>query len=141
MIDIKSLSRANRSKRRYDAVISIEDPGTRRRLRFHRAPHPDHIVLRLEDIDHHDDLLAGPDIHHVEQAISFAREHEDGSMLVHCRVGVCRSTAIGLAIMADRLGKGRESDAVESLIASNPDAAPNLLMVDLADTVLRRDGA
>ena len=73
MIDIKSLARARRSRRKYDAVISIEDPRARRKLRFHRTPHPDHLVLRLEDIDHHDPELAGPDIHHVVQALAFAR--------------------------------------------------------------------
>jgi predicted protein tyrosine phosphatase len=141
MIDIKSLARARRSRRRYDAVISIEDPCARRKLRFHRTPHPDHLVLRLEDIDHHDQELAGPDIHHVIHALAFAREHHDERVLVHCHVGVCRSTATGLAILADRLGAGNERLAVETMLASNPDAVPNLLMVGMADEVLQRNGA
>ncbi|MCS4089900.1 hypothetical protein [Rhizobium sp. BK176] len=141
MIDIKSLARARRSRRRYEAVISIEDPCARRKLRFHRTPHPDHLVLRLEDIDQHDPDLAGPDIHHVDRAIAFAREHLDKRILVHCHVGVCRSTATGLAIIADRLGPGNERLAVEALLASNPDAVPNLLMIGMADEVLQRNGA
>jgi predicted protein tyrosine phosphatase len=141
MIHIKSLARARRSRRKYDAVISIEDPRARRKLRFHRTPHPDHLVLRLEDIDHHAPELAGPDIHHVIQALAFAREHHDKRILVHCHVGVCRSTATGLAIIADRLGPGNERLAVETLLASNADAVPNLLMVGMADEVLQRNGA
>jgi predicted protein tyrosine phosphatase len=141
MIDIKSLARARRSKRRYEAVISIEDPRASGKLRFHRTPHPDHLVLRLEDIDHHDPELAGPDIHHVAQAVEFAREHHDKTILVHCHVGICRSTATGLAIIADRLGPGSERLAVETLLSSNPDAVPNLLMVGMADDVLQRNGA
>lgn len=140
MIDIKSLSRAARTKRRYDAVISVEDPSTRRKLRFHRTPHPDHLVLRLEDIDGHEQDLAGPHIHHVEQALAFAREHVDGRLLVHCHAGVCRSTALGLAIIADRLGEGMEPLAVDTLLASNPDAVPNSIMVEMADEVLGREG-
>lgn len=140
MIDIKSLARAKRSKRRYDAVLTVEDPGTRRALRFHRRPHPDHLVLRLEDIDHHDAALAGPDIHHVERAIAFGREHTQDTMLIHCHAGVCRSTALGLAIIADRFGEGREDEAVRTLLASNPDAAPNLLMLEMADSLLKRNG-
>lgn len=140
MIDIKSLARAKRSKRRYDAVLTVEDPGTRRTLRFHRRPHPDHLVLRLEDIDHHEAPLAGPDVHHVERAIEFGREHTQGKLLIHCHVGVCRSTALGLAIIADRLGQGREDEAVRTLLASNPDAAPNLLMLEMADGLLERNG-
>jgi predicted protein tyrosine phosphatase len=140
MIDIKSLVKARRVKRRYDAVLSVEDPGSRRGLRFHRRPHPDHLVLRLEDIDHQEVFLAGPDIHHVERAIAFAREHMNGKLLIHCHVGVCRSTALGLAIIADRLGEGSEDRAVQTLLASNPDAVPNLLMLDMADAVLERKG-
>lgn len=140
MIDIKSLSRAARTKRRYDAVLSVEDPGARRKLRFHRTPHPDHLVLRLEDIDMHDPELAGPHVHHVEQAVAFGREHVGGKLLIHCHAGVCRSTALGLAIIADRLGAGMEPLAVDTLLASNPDAVPNSIMIALADGVLGRGG-
>ncbi|MBY3150922.1 tyrosine protein phosphatase [Rhizobium laguerreae] len=110
-------------------------------MRFHRTPHPDQLVLRLEDIDDHDPELAGPDIHHVAQALAFAREHQHDRLLVHCHAGVCRSTAIGLAILADRLGAGNERQAVDALLSSNPDAVPNLLMVAIADEVLCRNGA
>ena len=140
MIDIKSLARAKRSKRRYDAVLTVEDPGSRRPLRFHRRPHPDHFVLRLEDIDHHEDALAGPDVYHVEGAIRFGREHSRGRRLIHCHMGISRSTALGLAIIADRLGEGHEDEAVRALLSSNPDAAPNLLMLEMADGLLKREG-
>jgi predicted protein tyrosine phosphatase len=141
MIDIKSLNRAIRTKRRYSAVISVEDPGRRWGLRFHRKPHPDHLVLRFEDIDGHDPELAGPDLHHVEQAVLFAREYSDRELMIHCHAGVCRSTALGLAIISDRLGAGHETKAVEMLLATNPNAVPNLIMISMADRLLTRDGA
>ena len=142
MIDIRSLPFARRHKRDYNAVITIEDPGLRqvKRLRFHQRPHPDHLVMRFEDIDHHDDGLAGPDEAHMAAALAFGRVHREESMLVHCHVGVSRSTAVGLGIIADRLGAGSENRAVAELMASNPDAAPNLVMLQMADSLLGRGG-
>ena len=140
MIAITSLPRALRLKRRHDALITIEDPGARKTLRFHRTPHPDQLVLKFEDVDAHDDGIAGPHEHHVEAAIRFAREHAGGSLLVHCHAGVCRSTAVGLAVMADRLGPGGEEEAVRRLRLSNPDAVPNLLVLRMADGFLERGG-
>lgn len=141
MIDIKSLRPAVRTKRRYDAVISIEDPGYRRPLRFHRRPHPAHLVLKFEDIDHHEEHLAGPDEHHVSEALRFARDVEGGRLLIHCHAGICRSTAIGLAIIADRLGQGDEERAVATLVAIAPQAVPNIIVVEIADRILTRGGA
>lgn len=143
MLTIKSLSFAQKHKREFDAIISVEDPQARskRVLRFHNKPHPDQLVLRLEDIDRCHPQLAGAAVHHVERAISFAREYANANLLVHCRAGVCRSTALGLAILADRLGHGNEAAAVQTLLSTNPDAAPTLCIVDMADDVLKRNGA
>lgn len=141
MMKIGSANHAHRYKRDYDAVITIEDPRTRRPIRFHRVPHPDHLVMKFEDVDAYDAGLATPDIVHVRDGVAFAREHADGNLLIHCHVGVCRSTAMGLAVIADRMGPGREREAVEALMAGNPDARPNLAMVDMADEVLERGGA
>lgn len=62
-------------------------------------------------------------------------------LLVHCRAGVSRSTAIALAIAADRLGAGNERHACEWLRETYPQAKPNRLVVFLADEVLERNMA
>lgn len=141
MIEIRNLTSAKRHKRRYDAVITIEDPFCPRRLRFHRKPHPPHLVLRFEDLDHPEPLLATPEPHHVEAAIEFARKHRYGSLLIHCHAGVCRSTAVGLAVLADRMGPGREREAVEELLRIAPGAHPTLSMLPMIDETLGRGGA
>ena len=64
-----------------------------------------------------------------------------GSLLIHCQVGVSRSTAIALAILADRLGPGQEGEALQALLRLRPQAIPNLLVVSLADDLLARNGA
>lgn len=139
---VASLSQAQRLKRRFDAVISLEDPDCRPspRLRFNQRPAPAHLVLAFEDVD--DDALgvrvATRD--QVEQAILFARTHSHGSLLVHCLRGLGRSTAIALGIISDRFGPFAEANALQSLLELRPGAIPNLVVVKLADEVLGRQG-
>jgi Predicted protein tyrosine phosphatase len=140
-ITVASLLVAKGITCRYDAVISVETPGERRGLRFGRRPHPDHLVLQFEDVD--EDLRPGvacatPE--QVREAIAFGRRHLSGRLLVHCWAGIARSSALALAIIADRLGAGREDEAVATLRGLCPFAAPNLHVLGLADAELRRGG-
>ena len=61
-------------------------------------------------------------------------------MLIHCHAGISRSTAICLAIFADRLGRGKEQDACRALLSISPQARPNALIIHLTDEVLQRHG-
>lgn len=137
---VKALGPARRHKRKAAAVVTVEDPGRRNGLRFHSSPHPDHIVLRFEDVDVVDETVAMPRPGHVDAVLRFARENPDGTLLVHCKAGIARSTALALAVIADRLGPGREREAVAELLSARPEAAPNLLMLGFADDLLERSG-
>lgn len=139
-VAVKSLNGARKIKRKYDAILTIEDPLFRNGLRFHKRPHPDQLVLMFEDVDVVHEDIAMPDIAHIKAAIEFAREHSDGSVLVHCKAGVARSTALALGILADRLGEGREGEAVNHLLKIRDCAVPNLVVLDLVDTFLERGG-
>lgn len=139
-IKVASLSTATRTKRRFDAVLTIEDPGIRNGLRFHGHPHPDHLILRFEDVDDPAEGVALPDIRHVEAAVAFGREHADRSILVHCKAGVARSAAMALALISDRMGEGAEREAVANLLEVRPVAVPNLIVLSFADRVLERQG-
>lgn len=144
-ITVSGRTWAKRHKRDFAAVITCEDPDARWGLRFWRDPKPDHLVLRFVDLDtpapppHDVDLrfrLATRE--QVEQAIAFGRDRE--SLLIHCQVGVARSTAIALAILADRHGAGQERESLDALLAFRPVAVPNLHVVGLADAILGRNG-
>jgi predicted protein tyrosine phosphatase len=81
---------------------------------------------------------------HVVDALLWARQMRQtlGSTMtlaVHCHAGISRSSAIGLAILADCYGD--DSRAVKTLIDDNPSIWPNPLIVAWADRLLLRNGA
>ena len=119
---------------RYSGVITIEEPDTDDPFRTDVVPQ---LVLQFHDIDMTMLSYVEPEPEHIQQALTFARE-TDGPLLVHCRAGVSRLTAIALAIAADRLGAGNEWQACEWLRQTYPKAQPNRLVVVLADEVMRR---
>lgn len=139
---IMSLSRARAHKREFDAVITIEGTESNRGgcLRFHHEPRPAHLVLRFDDIETKHGSLRMATESDVLRAILFAREQDGKSLLVHCFAGLSRSTAIMLAILSDRLGAGHEAVAFARVLMMQPEAFPNLLVVELADRLLGRGG-
>lgn len=141
VVHVGSLSMARRKKRQYEAILTIEDPHFRNGVRFHRNPHPVHLVLRFEDVDK--DLrprIAAASEEQVEAAIEFGRDNVDRTMLVHCRAGIARSAALALAIIADRDGPGVEDASVSTLLSVRPESVPNLHVLGIADRFLGRDG-
>lgn len=142
-VAISSLAQARKHKRRYDAVITLEDPGCRLpdRLRFSAQPMPAHLVLQFEDVDDDSLGIRVATRQQVSDALAFAQVQKAGSLLVHCYHGVGRSAGMGLAILASRLGNGSEAKALAQLLEIRPEATPNLVVVKLADEILGRDGA
>lgn len=139
---VNSYNWARRHKREFEAVITLEDPDTRRKLRFSRNPHPDHLVLTFVDMDRPPPhpycewpVFTMADRSQVERAIEFGRDRE--SLLVHCQVGIGRSTAIALAVLASRMD---DEAALRTLLEIRPEAVPNLHVVALADNILSREG-
>jgi predicted protein tyrosine phosphatase len=78
----------------------------------------------------------------VRRIIQLAEElrSKSGTLLIHCEAGVSRSTATALIMYACWLGRGREVEAMERVIAKRPFAIPNRRMVALADRLLALDG-
>lgn len=142
-VSVAGLSQAGKHKRRYDAVITLEDPRARPgdRLRFTKSPKPPHLVLAFEDVDSERHGYATMTAAQMERVVAFGRDNAEGSILVHCHHGVGRSAACALAILADRAGPGNEASAVAELFAIRPQATPNLIAVGHADAVLGRNGA
>jgi predicted protein tyrosine phosphatase len=97
--------------------------------------------LRLQFADVNTEL--GPSEEDVRQIILLAeslRSSCTGKVLVHCEAGVSRSSAAALIMYAYWLGPGRESEAMERVLAQRPIANPNRRMVEFADRLLGREG-
>jgi hypothetical protein len=77
----------------------------------------------------------------VAEGLEFARRFVDLHLLLQCEAGASRSGAFGVAILADRLGPGREQEALCEALRIAPAIILNLLIIRLADDVLGLDGA
>jgi predicted protein tyrosine phosphatase len=163
-LTVLPLKSARERYREFDGIISIEDVHSTDGLRVPAAslsalpagPPPfdmaeegeqdgaHQLVLAFEDLD--EDRHGAATHQQIVVALAFARLFRDRKLLVHCVKGQARSPALALAILADRLGPGREREAVVELLYIRPDdphdiLGPNLHVLKLADAILERKGA
>jgi len=122
----------------YDGVITIENSFEDNPLRY-GYEYPEQLILQFDDISVPLDDFIEPEEKHILSALSFAEKIDGGSILIHCHAGVSRSSAIALAIIAKKLGKGKEVESVKTLEKINPHARPNKLLVWLTDEILERN--
>lgn len=124
------------------SLISIGDPGGEHLPGIEIVP----LNLRLEfyDLnksDHKPDciLATREDIAKIIQFIDSIFD-KTSHLLIHCHAGISRSTAVGLIVWAYLLGDGKEEEALANVLAAQPYAMPNRLLIQLADEMLHRNG-
>jgi len=92
--------------------------------------------------DRHGRRWYGPTQADIERLLAFGRRHQAANIAVHCLHGKSRSAAVALMLIADRLGPGTESLAVDLLLAHGEKhgirVQPNPQIVVLADNLLGR---
>jgi predicted protein tyrosine phosphatase len=99
------------------------------------------LSLAFHDIDAPRSGLVAPDREMVQALVNFAGDwREPEPMLVHCWMGVSRSTAAALILACALRSDRDEAEAARALRAASPTATPNPLMIALADDLLRREG-
>ncbi len=105
------------------------DPHFRATFHFHDAIEPAPGVVPPEKED-------------VGAILAFGREVGDDvrHLLIHCHMGLSRSTAAMLMILAQALPAETEDAVVERLVQIRPQAWPNSRMIAFADVLLGRDG-
>jgi predicted protein tyrosine phosphatase len=113
-------------------AFRIYDPHHRTTLKFHDAIEPAPGVV-LPEVGHVQAILAFGD--------ALARETplREGHLLVHCHMGISRSTAAMLMLLAQARPQEDEDTLLERLRAIRPQAWPNLRMIEFADDLLGRN--
>lgn len=106
------------------------------------APHQ-RLMLRFHDVIAPQPDQIGPTRDDVERLLAFGREvgaMPDAHLLVHCRAGISRSTAAAALILMQANPDWSARAALDAIAAIRPRAWPNLLMLELGDAVLGRNG-
>ncbi|MDF1776105.1 MAG: tyrosine phosphatase family protein [Rhizobiaceae bacterium] len=100
-----------------------------------------HLFLDMNDISVAVDGLNRPEEHHIDQLVDFAKTWDRSApLLVHCWMGISRSTAAAYIIASALNPDLDEMQLALELRRRSPSATPNVRMVTLADHVLKRDG-
>lgn len=107
-------------------------------LGLHHSRHRSFTMIDTENAQ----APGAPQEKQVREALAFAGSlPPDARLLVHCHAGISRSSALALAILAQKLGmKDPEQlfDVLTTEICRN--AAPNLLIARHADRILALNG-
>lgn len=135
------------AERKVSHVLSIIDPETPDPEAFGSyAPHQ-RTILRFHDIIEDRPGMEMPREEHVKQVLAFGEElsnsrndREDGHLLVHCHMGVSRSTASMAMLMAQAQPDLDEDEIFARLRDIRPIAWPNSVMIGFADNLLGREG-
>lgn len=138
---------AEQRERAVTHVLSILDPGHPDPEAF-GAYDPHHrTILRFHDIIAPAEGLILPQPDHVEAVLRFGEEMIAGRaarmqahLLVHCHMGVSRSTAAMVTLLAQTRPEENEDRLFERLTTIRPQAWPNSRMVEFADDLLARNG-
>ncbi len=125
-------------------VLSILDPARADHDAFARYGDHRRLVLRF-----HDEIEAAPGIvlperQDIDAILTWGREAfaagAEGHMLVHCHMGISRSTAAMTMLLAQAHPEAEEAEIAERVRSLRPIAWPNLRMMELADAALDRRG-
>ncbi|HEY8333499.1 MAG TPA: protein-tyrosine phosphatase family protein [Tardiphaga sp.] len=100
-----------------------------------------HLRVQMDDITAQTDGFVAPNEAHIVQVLDFVRGWDRSApLVVHCYAGISRSTASAFAAACMLNPDRDERDIAQKIREASPIAAPNRLIVTLADKALGRDG-
>lgn len=136
------------SVRRVTHVLSVLDPDLPEIDTFGTYGEHHRVTLRFHDIIDPAEGKVHPVAEHVGQILQFGEslreglsERVEGHLLVHCHMGISRSTAAMLTLMAQNDADAGADELFERLRDVRPQAWPNSVMIGFADVQLGRKGA
>jgi predicted protein tyrosine phosphatase len=127
-------------------VVSILDPLTPEPEAFGSFGEHDKLELRFHDVI--EDNIPGyvsPQRHHVETLLAFGRTAmaqtgERGHILIHCHMGISRSTAAAVLLLAEARPDWTATEVMRHIADIRGKAWPNLRMIELGDDILGKGG-
>ena len=124
-------------------VLSILDPGSSEPAAFGAFGEHERLDLRFHDIveDRPGMRLAQPD--DIETLLRFGRDlmrERRSRLLVHCQMGISRSSAAMTLILAQARPDRPAEEALAAVARIRPRIWPNLRVIELGDQVLNRRG-
>jgi predicted protein tyrosine phosphatase len=142
MIHVCSLARLHETVERTGARHIVSLIGDEANLARPAQVTPEnHLWLRLHDISTPLDGHILPGEEQVADLIRFVRTWDRNTpLVVHCFMGISRSTASAYASVCALSPHRDEADIAQALRRASPTATPNIRIVTLADKVLGRNG-
>ena len=128
-------------------VLSLLDPTWPELTSFGTYGTHSRTTLRFHDVIDPGPGLTLPTEAHVGEILAFGRalsaettEIATRHLLVHCHMGISRSTAAMVSLLAQTNPHDNEDDLFARLREIRPQAWPNSLMIGFADNLLGREG-
>ena len=142
MIHVCSLARLQETVDDTGARHVISLIGDEARLeRPARISPENHLWLRLHDISMPLDGYIMPGEEHVAELLGFVRGWDRRApLVVHCYMGISRSTASAFASVCALNPERDENSIAQALRRASSTASPNIRIVSLADRLLGRGG-
>lgn len=133
--------------RKVTHVLSLVDPDLPELDAFQTFEQHHRVTLRFHDIINAADNHTMPTPDHVNAILQFGSEFRaapnpqaPSHLLVHCHMGVSRSTAAMVSLMAQANPDETAESLFTRLVAIRPQAWPNSQMIGFADEQLGRRG-
>jgi predicted protein tyrosine phosphatase len=126
-------------------VLSILDPEEPEPPAFADFPTHHRLELRFHDIVEDMPGQQLPEPGDVDRILAFGRDviaagPRAGHLLVHCHMGISRSTAALTMMLVQAAPARSAAEAVAAVVGIRALAWPNLRLIEFADTALGRDG-
>lgn len=136
---------AGHAERKVSHVLSIVDPDHGELEAFGTYGEHARLELRFNDIIEDTPGEEAPQPHHVEQVLTFGRDilREPEALrhlLVHCHMGVSRSTAAMTLLLAQAHPQLPARDVLHQVLAIRDKAWPNLRILTFGEQQLGRRG-
>lgn len=122
-------------------VLSIMDPGRLTPPAFGSYGEHARLDMRFDDIIEELPGKTAPEEAHLRALLDFGRDlatepPEEGHLLVHCHMGISRSTAAMTLILAQARPDLSAADALAEVVRIRPRAWPNLRMLEMGGALL-----